>query len=658
MTTELAIFLVLFILTAWGFFKILYHRYRLVRLGGAEGRFDSLAKRLGDTLFYVFSQKGLIKARPITGSMHLMVFWAEVVFLLGTTNHMVEGFVEGFYIFGSSRLGFYYATILDLFAALVLVASVYFFVRRYLFHPTALTLPSGQSAIVLVFLITLMFSFLLYEGSRSLIEPSLAKGAWLGVLTGGWLQQLNLREGGLPLLLLVFWWVHTLLVFSFVVYVPYSKQLHIFAGPINYFFRNRRPLGEIPLLNLEDAETYGVEKITDFSWKHLLDLFACIECGRCQDQCPAYQSQKPLTPKGVIVNLKEHLLKGGSRLLKGRKGQEALAPTLLVDKVVTPDELWTCTACGACINICPMRIEQLPKIISLRQNQVLMESKFPAQLTIFFKNLESNYNPWGIGFATRAEWAEGLDVPLIADSPDAQLLYWVGCAGAFDERNKRVARTMVEILKRAGVRFTILGKEERCCGDAARRTGNEYLYQTLAMENIEILKKYNIKEIITTCPHCYNTLKNEYPQLGGDFQVYHHSQFLFKLVEEGVLRPEKRVEQLVTYHDPCYLGRFNKSFAEPRGMLTAIPGVRLKEMERRKDMSFCCGAGGGQMWMEETLGTRVYLLRTEEALRTDAQMIATACPYCLTMLTDGVKDKGVEEKVKVKDIAEFLAEAL
>ena len=658
MTLKLAIFLLLLILTAWGFIKILYHRYRLVRLGGWEKRFDSLAKRLGDTLFYVFSQKGVIKARPITGAMHLMFFWAEFVFILGTINHMLEGFVKDFYIFGSSRFGFYYATILDLFAALVLIASVYFFVRRYLFRPPALTRPSGQSAIVLVFLIALMLSFLLYEGSRSLIDPSLVQGAWLGVFTGGWLQQLNQGEGGMPLLYLVFWWVHTLLVFSFVVYVPYSKQLHIFAGPINYFFRNRRSLGEVPLLNLEEAETYGVEKITDFSWKHLLDLFACIECGRCQDQCPAYQSQKPLTPKEVVVNLKEHLLREGSGLLRGRKGGEIPAPTLLVDKVVTPDELWTCTACGACINICPMRIEQLPKLISLRQHQVLMESKFPPQLTTFFKNLESNYNPWGIGFATRAEWAEGLDVPLIADSPDAQLLYWVGCAGAFDERNKKVARKMVEILRRAGLKFAILGKEEKCCGDAARRAGNEYLYQTLAMENIEILNKYKVKEILTTCPHCYNTLKNEYPQLGGDFQVYHHSQLLFKLVEEGALRPEKGIGELVTYHDPCYLGRFNNSFDEPRDLLASLPGIRLKEMRRYQDKSFCCGAGGGQMWMEETLGTRIYLLRTEEALRTAARGIATACPYCLTMLSDGVKDKEVEEKVEVKDIAEFLAEAL
>ena len=658
MTLKLAIFLVLLILTAWGFIKILYHRYRLVRLGEWEKRFDSLAKRLGNALLSVLSQKGVIKARPITGVMHFMIFWAFILFILGSINHIVEGFVKGFYIFGSSRFGFYYAAILDLFAALVLVASLYFAVRRYLFRPPALTLPSRQSAVVLTFLITLMLSFFLYEGCRALIDPVRVRGAWLGGLTAGWLQHLNLVEGGLSVLNGAFWWVHLLILFGFVVYVPGTKHLHLIAGPINLVFHNRRPLGEVPLLNLEEAETYGVEKITDFSWKQLLDLYACAECGRCQDQCPAYQSEKPLTPKGLIVNLKEHLLKEGSALLRGSKGGENPAPTSLMDQVVTPDEIWTCTACGACLNACPEKIEQLPKLISLRQSQVLMESKFPPQLTTFFKNLESNYNPWGIGFATRAEWAEGLDVPLISDIPDAQLLYWVSCAGAFDERNKKVARQMVEILRRAGVKFAMLGKEERCCGDAARRTGNEYLYQTLAMENIEILNKYKVKEILTTCPHCYNTLKNEYPQLGGDFQVYHHSQFLYKLLEKGALRPEKGIEELVTYHDPCYLGRFNKSFAEPRGMLTAIPGIRLKEMKRRKDMSFCCGAGGGQMWMEETLGTRIYLLRTEEALRTAAQGIATACPYCLTMLSDGIKDKEVEERVKVKDIAEFLAEAL
>jgi len=617
-----------------------------------------MVKRLGNALFSVLSQKGVIKTRPITGMMHLMVFWGFIFFIIGSVNHILEGFVKGFYIFGSSRFGFYYAMILDLFAALVLVASLYFAVRRYIFRPPALTIPSRQSAIVLTFLITLMLSFFLYEGCRSLMDPARVRGAWLGRLTAGWLQHLNLGEGSWSILNGVFWWVHILILFGFVVYVPHSKHLHLIAGPINLIFQNRRPLGEVPLLNLEEVETYGVEKITNFSWKQLLDLCSCAECGRCQDQCPAYQSQKPLTPKGLIVNLKDHLLSEGSGLLRVGKGGEVPTPIPLVDKVVTPDELWTCTACGACLNVCPERIEQLPKLISIRQSQVLMESKFPPQLTTFFKNLESNYNPWGIGFATRAEWAEGLDISLIGDSPDAQLLYWVGCAGAFDERNKRVARTIVEILKQSGVRFAILGKEEKCCGDAARRAGNEYLYQTLAAENLEILKKYKVKEILTTCPHCYNTLKNEYPQLGADFKVYHYSQFLFNLIEKGALRPERGTEQLVTYHDPCYLGRFNKSFAEPRGILAAIPGIRLKEMKRHKDMSFCCGGGGGQMWMEETLGTRIYLLRTEEALKTGAQGIATACPYCLTMLSDGVKDKGVEERVKVRDIAEFLAEAL
>ena len=658
MPVKLAIFLVLLILTAGGFIHALYHRYHLFRLGGAEKRFDSLAKRLGSALFSVLSQKRVIKARPVTGVMHFMVFWGFILFIIGSLNHFLEGFVGGFYLFGGSTFGFYYAAILDIFAALVLVASVYFVVRRYLFRPPALTIPSRQSAIVLTFLITLMLSFFLYEGVRSLLDPSRVSGAWLGRLTAGWLQHMNLAEGGWSFLYGLSWWVHILILFGFVVYVPHSKHLHLIAGPINLIFQNRKPLGEVPLLDLEEAETYGVEKITDFSWKDLLDLFACAECGRCQDQCPAYQSQKPLTPKGLIVNLKEHLLSEGSGLLNARKGGEDPPATPLVGKVVSLDELWTCTACGACLNVCPEKIEQLPKLISLRQSQVLMESKFPPQLTTFFKNLESNYNPWGIGFATRAEWAEGLDVPLIADSPDAQLLYWVGCAGAFDDRNKKVARTVVEILRHAGINFTILGKEEKCCGDAARRAGNEYLYQTLAMENIETLKKYKVREILVTCPHCYNTLKNEYPQLGGEFRVSHHSQFLFKLIKEGVVKPEKSVEQLITYHDPCYLGRFNESYAEPRGILTALQGIRLKEMKRHKDMSFCCGAGGGQMWMEETLGTRIYLLRTEEALGTDAREIATACPYCLTMLSDGVKDKGAEERVKVKDIAEFLAEAL
>ena len=344
---------------------------------------------------------------------------------------------------------------------------------------------------------------------------------------------------------------------------------------------------------------------------------------------------------------------------KGKEGEEqALTP--IIGSAITADELWSCTSCMACMEQCPVFVEQIPKVVDLRRYLVMMESSFPSEVAGVFRNMEVNSNPWGIGLASRGDWAKSLDVNILSESEDKdiEILYYVGCSGSFDDRNKKVATSFVNVLNAAGVRFGILGAEEKCCGDSARRMGNEYLFQQLAQENIEAMKKYGVKKIVTTCPHGYNIIKNEYPQLGGDFEVYHHTDYIARLIAEGRLKLVNSVNQTVTYHDSCYLGRYNGLYEEPRKVIQSISGTKLVEMERNCERSFCCGAGGGRMWMEEHLGKRINHLRFEDAVITKAPMIGTACPFCLTMLDDATKDKEMEESIKVKDVTELIEEAL
>ncbi|MCK5009011.1 MAG: (Fe-S)-binding protein, partial [Deltaproteobacteria bacterium] len=434
------------------------------------------------------------------------------------------------------------------------------------------------------------------------------------------------------------------------------------SSTLNIFLRSTGPKGELtPITDFETAETYGVTTINEFTWKQLLDLDACTRCGRCQDQCPAYLSEKPLTPKKIIQDLKNHLKTEGAKLLGGNAQEGSdneLTP--IMGSAVTADELWACTSCMACMEQCPVFVEQIPKVVDLRRYLVMMESSFPSEVAGVFKNLEVNSNPWGIGLASRGDWAKSMGVKILSETEekDIDVLYYVGCSGSFDDRSKKVAVSFVKILQAAGVNFGILGAEEKCCGDSARRMGNEYLFQTLAQENIECMKKYGIKKIVTTCPHGYNIIKNEYPQFGGSYEVYHHSEFIARLIAEGKLKLKNSINQTITYHDSCYLGRYNAIYSEPRKVVSDIAGTKLVEMERSFERSFCCGAGGGRMWMEEHQGKRINHLRFEDAIKTKANMAATACPFCLTMLEDATKDKEKEESFKVRDLAELVLEAL
>jgi Fe-S oxidoreductase len=442
------------------------------------------------------------------------------------------------------------------------------------------------------------------------------------------------------------------------VFISRSSLQHLFLSALNVYFRplkHRGGLREIP--NFEEAETYGVSEIKEFTWKQLLDLEACTRCGRCQDHCPAHLTEKPLNPKKVIQDLRSHLLTKGGAILPSSSPPDAES-TPLVEKVILEDTLWSCTGCLNCYEQCPVFISGYDKIIDMRRSIVLMESRYPAEVRDVFRAMERKGNPWGVERNLRADWAQDLGVKALSQDPEVEWLYFPGCFKGFDDRNKKVAISLVKILQKGGVKFGILGPEEGCCGDPARRIGNEYLFRILAEKNIETFNKYKVKKILTTCPHCYNTLKHEYSPLGGQYEVIHQTQLIKDLLDQGKIPLKEQASLTLTYHDSCVLGRYNEMYDLPRQILSTLPGTRLKEMERSYRKSFCCGGGGGRMWMEEHLGKRINEARVEQALTLDPNVIATACPYCLTMMEDGLKAKGKEEAVKVFDIAELVEKSM
>jgi Fe-S oxidoreductase len=401
-----------------------------------------------------------------------------------------------------------------------------------------------------------------------------------------------------------------------------------------------------------------VATIDQLTWKQNLDLYSCVVCGNCQELCPANLSGKQLNPKKVIQDLKNHLLKVGPELVKAKtKGEPAPAnPNVpLVENVIKLDEIWACTTCGACDEVCPVWVDHIDKIVDLRRNLVMEQASMPETAEGALRSIEDRGHPWRGTTLSRTDWADGLDIKILADDSDVDILFWVGCTGALEERSTKISQSVAKILKAAGINFGILGTEESCCGEPARRLGNEYLFQMQAEKNIEILKKYGVKRIVTACPHGYNILKNEYPQFGGNFEVIHHTELFAQLIKEGKLKINKGLNEVVTYHDACYLGRYNDIYQPPRQLIKAVPDIKLKEMERNKRRSFCCGGGGGHMWLEEQEGRRINELRTEQALETGAQKVITVCPFCLQMFDDGIKTKGAEERFKVMDIAELLA---
>lgn len=668
--------IVVLFLGAFGFFfSVVYRLYRILNLGTYENRFDRIGERIKSVLVNVFGQKSVL--REPSGLGHLIMFWGFIMITIGTVESLAKGIYETFTYklvleAIAQPLGWLYGPLClvqDLIGLAVIVAILVAFHRRYILKPFRLRTDDPHAIIDATIILGVVFVLLVFMFLTRGLEINRfgeipVVWAPISAYLGGLFEGMSM--GSQDIYRGIFWWIHNLLILAFLIYIPFSKHLHLLGAIPNVFFRSFRPKGELTKMDLEDesAETYGTSKIEEFSWKQLLDEYACTECGRCQDNCPATLTEKPLSPSLLIHHLRLHLLERGKVLIgPHNEGEEVQGPKGVLQKslmgdVVNDEELWACTTCRACMEVCPVFIEHVQKVVDMRRYLVLMESSFPQEVKAVFKNMETNYNPWAIGYSTRADWATGLNVKSISDAQGVEYLYWVGCAGSFDDMNQKVSKAMVRILNAAGVDFAILGAEEMCCGETARRIGNEYLAQILMNGNVEVLNGYGVKKILTTCPHCYNTFKNEYPQFGGNYEVLHHTELLWKLINTGTLELTGTMNGAITYHDSCYLGRYNDIYDQPREIVRALPGAKLEEMDRRRQKSFCCGAGGGRMWMEETIGQRINEARTEAAIGTNASKIGTACPYCLTMFADGIKAKDKEESMEVRDLAELVAMAL
>jgi Fe-S oxidoreductase/nitrate reductase gamma subunit len=664
-TPEKLVFFVLILATAAAFLVPIVRRIRIVLAGAPEDRFRDLWARFRHAVVKVLCQRCTFRGeRFFTGLMHVGIFYGALTFDTMTVGHTLEGFLDGFLLFGRSGLGLVFSFAIDVAAFTVMAGVIFLAFRRFIIRPKAYATTPGDSAIIYLLITVATATYLYFEAFAVAHHPESARWSFLGPWLAGLIGRSGLSPEAIASHFKIAWWAHVVAVYGFIAYVPHSKYLHMFAGPFNVFLRRSTPSGALAPLDLEKSEVFGVEKLTDFTWKDNLDAFACMECGRCQDACPAFASDKPLSPKMIVFNMEKALLAGDKALVA--KKRDDLAE--LVPATFTEGEIWTCTTCGACQKECPVEIEHIRKIVGARRSQVLMQSKFPQELNAFFRNVETNSNPWGLGFSKRAEWGEPLEVKHIQDVPGAEYLFWVGCMGAYDDGGKGIASSFVKILRAAGVTFGTLGTEEKCCGDSARRLGNEYLFQSLAQENIALFKQYGVRKIVTICPHGYNTIKHEYPKLLAfvpdltdedkarlrSIEVVSHVELIRDLITKKRIALKAGPAGSYTFHDPCYLGRHNGLIQEPRAVLRAALAGKPKELKRHGDDSFCCGAGGGLMWTEESLGTRINHLRTEEVIASGTPLAAAACPFCLTMLRDGLKDKGRED-IAVQDIAQIVA---
>src|SRR3954471_4215241 len=650
------------LVAAFGMFAWTVWRFaRLIFSARPEDRTDRVGARIDSVIRFFFGQKKVVEKTTLPSKRwprfvsamgskyHFFIFWGFLVITIGSVETLIQGLFPSFslaLVLGGTIASGLYACI-DFFCGLVLVVIGFAFFRRIVLQPRLIPMVRDAAAI-------------------------------LGAIAVLMISYFGMRFGG-PTVVRVSWWVHVVVLLAFLNYLLYSKHSHIIAALPNIYFRNLGQRGVLPKLNMEAddmASTGVVSEVKDFTWKSLLDSFACTECARCTNSCPAYNTGKPLSPMQVVHDLRDDLKtrlpdRGPlDRLLEtfqhGRVAadiveKQAEQPIPLIGGRTTEDVLWACTTCGACQQVCPVFIDQPEKILQMRQNLVLVQEKVPPDLARTFTNLERNGNPWGIAADKRMDWANGHDVPTLDDKPDAEYLLWVGCAGAYDDRVKKQTVALVEIMKEAGVDFAVLGLEEGCSGDPARRSGNEMLYQMQAQQNVETMNARKVKKVVTACPHCLHTIKNEYPQLGGNFEVRHHTQLIRELVAEGkiTMDPTKTQGQSITFHDPCYLGRWNGEYDAPRDVLDDVPTQAARvELPRNRENAFCCGAGGGRMWMEEKIGTRVNHNRVDEVLASGVDTVATACPFCTIMLTDGVNDRNAADKVQVLNVSELVARSM
>lgn len=643
-----------------------YWLFRYALAGRPDNRFDKLDKRFAHFVKYVFGQARVI--REPAGMLHCFVFWGFILLQFETVEYMIKAFFPSFH--WAKIIGLTAASgimlLQDMFGVIIMVAVVILAFRRFVIRPRH-SVQSFDAFLILLLIAGLMVTkFVANAGHISLAEDTEHLG-WYKNYTPVALATASAFFGGpwrgensvVEIIVFVAFVGHIGIVAFFANWVPRGKHMHVFTAMPNVFFRKLEPAGALYPIDLEDeeAESFGAGKLEDLSWKQLLDSYTCTECGRCEHYCPAYNTGKALNPMMIIHQVQDHLREKGAKVIKG--GAEDDYPPL-AGGIISADELWSCTTCGACVSNCPVFIEHVDTIVDMRRYLALTEASFPAELGPFFRNIEKSSNPWGLSRGERADWRDGLeiDIPLLKDcETQPEYLFFVGCAGSFDDRQKKVTSALAKLLVAADVSFAILGKEEGCTGDAPRRVGNEYVYWQCATENIETFNKYNVTKVITSCPHCFHTIAKEYPQLGGNYEVVHHTHLLQELLNEGRLKLSGGSQQRVVYHDSCYIGRWNNDYDSPRNVLEAVDGLELVEMDANRRQSMCCGAGGGRMWMEENAGQRVNIARADQALAKNPEVIAVACPFCMTMLADGTAHREVEDVV-TKDIAEILAEAL
>ncbi|MCY7362934.1 MAG: 4Fe-4S dicluster domain-containing protein [Ignavibacteria bacterium] len=636
-----------------------------------ENRFGDIPKRLKNTFEVAFLQTKLLRSR-LAGILHLCIYWGFVVLLFVVLESIIEGFFPDFTF---AFLGPFYSVLTflqDFFGALVFVTVVFSLIRRYVGTPKRLQVEKSakmDASFILIMIGLVMFTMFGMSVERILIGSSQGYRPISEFIA-------FFFSNGSYTVYEIFFWAHILVVLVFMNYLPYSKHFHVLSSVPNTFFSNYKiPYQGIVLnpINFEDESItqYGAKDIEDLTWKNILDGYTCTECGRCTEVCPANITGKLLDPKLIITKIRKRTEEKGPLVVNKVESNPGLDKNLVHD-YISPQELWACTTCMACVQECPVMIDHITPIIDMRRDLVMMESDFPPEMNTVFRNLENNESPWAFGADQRNDWIDELGDELakegkenhlkklsnIGSADDLDVVFWSGCAGAFDKRYRNVTKSFAELLNKAGVKYGVLGSEEKCTGDPARRLGNEFLAQTFIQQNVETLKKYNVKKVVTACPHCMHTLKNEYNKFGVELEVTHHTEYIDNLLKEKKLIPKKEIKETVTYHDSCYLGRYNNVYESPRESLASIPGLNIVEMARSKDKGFCCGAGGGRMFLEEHEGKRVNIERTEEAINTGANTIASACPFCMTMLTDGVKAKEKSDSVKVKDIAEIVLESL
>lgn len=683
----LAASLAFFARTSWIFGRAVFSG-----VADPRPRLDDLGGRIADIGIYFFGQKKVAEVGPQHQKSwhHLFIFWGFLIITIATVDIFVSGVIPGVSLALLPAIIYKpLYTAIDVMNVIVLCMIIWAFIRRAVVKPRLIPL-NLDASLILGGIGALMLSHFMFHAYE--IAGSGHSASYLPVsnLIASWLPVAGAARGAT-----MAYWLHVLILLTFLNYLPYSKHIHLLGALPNIATRNRSDRRmDLPKLNLEDENQWGVGKFEQFSWKSLLDTYACTECARCTNYCPAYNTGKNLSPMQLIHDIRYEMLdrvelrdmiadleKQVGQLtdyatengyddahpypdlvfaksqLEGAKSELEAMPKMTGGRVAE-DTLWACTTCGACQEVCPVFIEHPLKILQMRQNLVLEQEKTPGELQRTFRNIERQSNPWGIANDQRMDWAKDLDVPLIEDNPDPDYILWVGCAGAFDSRIIKQTRAMVKVLNAAGVKYAVLGHSEACTGDPARRTGNEMLFQMLAEQNVETLKSVNAKKVVTSCPHCLHTLKNDYPQFGGDFEVVHHTQLIDHLYKSGALKSDKSPIGTITYHDSCYLGRWNREFDAPRAVIEATGVPNIKELERNKRHGFCCGAGGGRMFMEEHEGQRVNLNRTDEIIDAGVEAVAVACPFCNIMLTDGMKQRNVDEKIAVLDIAELVAQSL